>query len=199
MTSRDEVDAAFRHYFLTGPVNEDWEAWAHLFTDDAVYTEHFWGTFHGPEEILAFIEGTLASAPQVYTVLDWYLVDGDRVAHKTINRADNPQVGGPPIDFPSFQFLTYAGDGRWCAEEDVWVMTESKLWGMRYAEACATHDPGHASKMTRLDWGHVEWARPAPGHAPRPSWLGRTDLHVVRGLRDIVVGERVPREPRRDR
>ena len=32
---RVEVEAAFRHYFLTGPVYEDWIAWSQLFTDDA--------------------------------------------------------------------------------------------------------------------------------------------------------------------
>jgi len=33
--TRDEIEAAFRHYFLTGPVYEDWVAWSRLFTDDA--------------------------------------------------------------------------------------------------------------------------------------------------------------------
>jgi hypothetical protein len=31
---REEIEAAFRHYFLTGPVLEDWVAWSQLFTDD---------------------------------------------------------------------------------------------------------------------------------------------------------------------
>ena len=38
---RDEVEAAFRHYFLTGPVGEDWVAWSQLFTPDATYNDHF--------------------------------------------------------------------------------------------------------------------------------------------------------------
>ncbi len=43
---RTEVEAAFRHYFLTGPVREDWAAWSQLFTDDATYTDHFDGATH---------------------------------------------------------------------------------------------------------------------------------------------------------
>ncbi|MCU1346167.1 MAG: hypothetical protein JWL70_2433 [Acidimicrobiia bacterium] len=192
--SRDEVEEAFRRYYMTGPVNEQWIDWAHLFTDDAVYRDHFWGTFRGPAEIVQFIEGTLASAPQVYTVLDWYVIDGGRAIYRAINRADNPQPGGPPIDFPSMQIVTYGGNGKWSAEEDWWIMAESKAWGQAYAAAAAAHDPEHASKMTRLDWGtSVDWARPAAGSHPEPSWLGRTDVTVVRSLRDMPVGVRSPR------
>jgi hypothetical protein len=192
--ARDEVEAAFRHYFMTGPVLEDWVAWAHLFTDDAVYTDHFWGTFHGPAQIQAWIEGTISSAPQVYTVLDFHVIDDARVVYKAINRADNPQVGGAPFDFASFQFVTYAGDGKWSAEEDVWVMAESKAWGAAYLEAVKLHDPTHPAKMTRLDWGHIDWARPAPGHQPTPSWMGRDDLRVVRNRRDMqAIRQELPR------
>ncbi len=44
---RDEIEAAFKNYFLTGPVMEDWIAWSQLFTDDAVYFDHFYGRFRG--------------------------------------------------------------------------------------------------------------------------------------------------------
>ena len=57
--SRDEVETAFRHYFLTGPVLEDWIAWSRLFTDDAVYFDHFYGRFRGPAEIQLFLDPRL--------------------------------------------------------------------------------------------------------------------------------------------
>jgi hypothetical protein len=41
---REELEQAFRTYFMTGPVEEDWEAWSGVFTDDAVYFGDFWGT-----------------------------------------------------------------------------------------------------------------------------------------------------------
>lgn len=188
--SRAEVEEAFRHYFLVGPVLENWVEWSKLFTDDAVYTDHFWGTFDGPAEIQRFIEGTMVTAPQVYTVLDWYAIDGDRVVYRAINRADNPVAGGPPYDFPSFQFVTYGGAGSWAAEEDVWVAWESKQWADSYLGACAQHDPTHPQRRSRLDWGSVSWARPPVGHAASPSWLGRTDITPLRSRRDVDFGRR---------
>jgi hypothetical protein len=192
--SRDEIEEAFRHYYITGPVNEQWVDWANLFTDDAVYHDHFWGTFVGPPEIVQWIEGTMSSMPAVYTILDWYVIDNGKAIYKVINRADNPDPGGAPFDFPSLQVVTYGGDGKWSAEEDWWIMAESKAWGKAYAEAVAAHDPDHAAKLTRLDWGHApDWARPAPGAHAAPSWLGRADVKTVRSLRDMTAGVRVPR------
>jgi hypothetical protein len=189
---RSELEDAFRTYFLTGPVHENWAAWAELFTDDAIYHDHFWGTFRGPGEILEWIEGVLAGGPQAYTVLSWYVIGTDRVVYEAINRSDNPQVGAPPIDFTSLQVVTYAGGGKWCAEDDWWILRESKRWGEEYAAAAARFDPEHASKMTRLDWGPIDWARPEPGAVGQPSWLKRDDLVSFQGLRDIHVGTRNP-------
>ena len=57
---RAEVEEAFRHYYLTGIVGEDWVAWSQLFTEDATYTDHFYGTFNGPLEIQKFLESTMS-------------------------------------------------------------------------------------------------------------------------------------------
>ena len=66
---RDEIEAAFKHYFLTGPVMEDWIAWSQLFTDDAVYFDHFYGRFRGPAEIETFLESTMMFGRHCYTSL----------------------------------------------------------------------------------------------------------------------------------
>ena len=92
--TREEVEAAFRHYFLTGPVHEDWVAWSRLFADDAWYLDHFYGTFRGPAEIQKFLESTMSFAPHVYSPLVWYNIDGSQVVYKVVNRADNPEPGG---------------------------------------------------------------------------------------------------------
>jgi hypothetical protein len=190
---RDEVEDAFRHYFMTGPVEEDWIAWSQLFTDDAVYWDHYWGRFTGPAEVQMFLESTMSAAPGVYTALVWYVIDGDRVVWKGLNRADNPQPGGPTLEFPSIQIMTYAGNGKWSSEEDWWVAFEMKRFGQQYGTACAEHDPDHPAKMTRLDWGDwIDWARPAEGHVARPSWLGRADVVPIHAVRDMGFGVRNP-------
>jgi hypothetical protein len=190
--SRTEVEEAFRHYFHTGQINEDWVAWSQLFTDDAIYFDHFYGRFRGPKEIQQFIERTMGFASHVYNPLVWYNIDGDQIVYKVFNRADNPKPGGPPLEFPSLQIIHYAGDGKWASEEDWWIKAEMKRFAQEYDEACRLHDPDHRSKVSRLDWGDwVDWARPPAGHQPRPSWVGREDIPVVRSIRDLNVGERV--------
>lgn len=191
--SREEVEAAFRTYFMTGPVNEDWVAWSQLFTDDATYFDHHYGTFRGPSEIEQFLERTLSAAPQLYTALVWYNIDGDQIVYKGLNRADNPEPGGPVFEFPSLQIITYAGNGKWSSEEDWWLPAEMAAFAKGYYKASQKFDKDHAAKMTRQDFGPwVDWARPEPGHAPSPSWLGK-DLPVVRSADDLGIGERIPK------
>ena len=73
---------------------EDWVAWSQLFTDDASYLDHFYGTFRGPSEIQKFLESTMSFAPHVYSPLVWYNLDGSQIVYKVVNRADNPEPGG---------------------------------------------------------------------------------------------------------
>lgn len=188
--TRAEVEEAFRHYFLTGPVGEEWIAWSQLFTDDATYFDHFYGTFRGPWEIQQFLESTMSFAPHVYSPLVCYNIDDAQIAYKVVNRADNPQAGGPPIEFPSLQIIRYAGDGKCSSEEDWWIMREMKRFNEQYVVACREHDPDHAQKMSRLDWGPVVWARPAHEGPPSPSWLGRDDIAKITSIRDMTFGQR---------
>ncbi len=188
---RAEVEDAFRHYFWTGPLTENWIAWSQLFTDDAIYHDHYYGRFQGPREIQDFLERTMSFSSHVYNPLVWYNIDGDRIVYKILNRADNPEPGGSPIEFPSLQIIQYAGDGKWSSEEDWWIKAEMKAFAKEYDEACRLHDPDHRHKVSRLDWGPwVDWARPDPGHAARPSWVGRDDVPVVASIRELDVGER---------
>jgi hypothetical protein len=198
---REEVESAFRHYFLTGPVGEDWVAWSKLFTEDATYTDHFYGVFHGPKEIELFLEGTMSFASHVYSPLVWYNIDGSQVVYKVVNRADHPNPAQPPIDFPSLQIIQYAGDGKWASEEDWWITAEMKLFNERYAAACREADvpvPGEGPlPRTRRDWGSwVDWARLPDGAEPSPSWL-RRDVTRLTSLREFTFGTRHPVSARR--
>ena len=60
MPDTAEVEREFRRYFMTGPVLEDWQAWAGLFTDDATYFDHFYGL----DELIAKIEAVTAEELQ---------------------------------------------------------------------------------------------------------------------------------------
>jgi len=52
MPSRAEMEAAFRRYLEVGAYGRDWNAWADLFSEDAVYVEAQYGTFHGREAMV---------------------------------------------------------------------------------------------------------------------------------------------------
>ena len=193
--SRSEVEEAFRHYFLTGIVQEDWIAWSKLFTDDATYYDHYYGVFNGPLEIQKFLESTMSFAPHVYSALVWYGIEGDRVVYKLYNRADNPEAGGPPIEFPSLQVIHYAGNGKWASEEDWWILSEMKAFNKEYELQAQKFDPGHKEKRTRLNWGEwVDWARPAEGVSHTPSWFDgqgvRSDVPKVASIKDMSFGRR---------
>ena len=165
--SRDEVEEAFRHYWRTGSVGEDWAAWADLFTDDAVYIEHVLGRLTGRREIKPWITQIMAAYPELYTVYEWHVIDGDRVIFYMQNRRDNPEPGAPPIDFPGISILHYAGDGKWDLEEDFWAFPAAQKSQAAYIEARAKHDPEHSLKMTRQHWpDEPDWAR-GPARGPR--------------------------------
>ncbi|MDN5920264.1 MAG: nuclear transport factor 2 family protein [Pseudonocardia sp.] len=192
---RDEVEEAFRHYFRTGPVNEDWKAWSQLFTEDATYNDHFWGTFHGPSEIQRFLEGTMSFAAHVYSPLLWHVIDGGRIVYKVLNRADNPVAGRPPLEFPSLQVITYAGGGRWSSEDDWWTIAEMKLFNQAYQAARTEAGDAATDPLSRADWGEIEWARPEAGHTATPSWLGQ-DVPPIGSMREMTFGVRHPRPAR---
>ena len=165
--SRDEVEEAFRHYWQTGAVGEDWAAWADLFTDDATYVEHVLGSMRGNAEIKPWITSIMAEYSELYTYYEWHVIEGDRVVVYMQNRRDNPEPGKPPIDFPGVTILNYAGDGKWDYEEDFWAFPTAQKAQAEYVDARGKFDPEHSVKMTRDHWPDgPDWAR-GPAKGPR--------------------------------
>jgi hypothetical protein len=161
--SREELERAFRHYWQTGAVNEDWQGFADNFSEDVVYQEHILGTRHGREAVRAWIVPIMEEHCELYTAYEWHVVDeqGGRVLVYMQNRRDHPSGTGT-IDFPGITILEYAGDMKWSREEDFWALPAARQVAAAYAEACARHDPGHKQKRTRANWGQgPAWTRGA--------------------------------------
>ena len=168
--SRDEVQDAFRTYWRTGAVCEDWDAWADLFTEDARYVEHVLGDLRGREAIRAWIKPIMAKYPELYTAYEWHSVDEamGRVMVYMQNRRDHP-CGTGTIDFPGITVLQYAGSGSWSLEEDFWAVPKAYRTVETYAAACERFDPAHREKRTRFDWGNgPDWTRGGRSWADRP-------------------------------
>ena len=168
---RDEMDAAFRTYWRTGAVGEDWDAWADLFTEDCTYFEHYYGTMNGRETVRAWIKPIMEKYGEIYTVYEWHTIDvgRGRVIFYMQNRRDDPGGNGKTFDFPGVSLLEYAGGGKWKREEDFWAWKQREVAMKSWEEACKRIDPDHAKKKTRWNWGNgPDWARGGRSWAERP-------------------------------
>ena len=187
---REEVDRAFQEFYHVGCVAEDWVAWARMFTEDCHYVEHFWGTLQGRAEVEAWIEPVMAGVPEIYTVLDWYMIDADRVVWHLQNRRDNPDPDGPPyFDFAGLSVAQYAGNGRWSHEEDYWDVKGARETARLYADAVARTGTALEDRLTRRYWpkGPAFARTDAP---PAPSWLHKRGIRPItkpRELREILA------------
>jgi hypothetical protein len=100
--------------------------------------------------VLEWIVPLMDQFPEIYNAVLWHAIDGDKVVFDATNRRDNPQLGGPPIDFEGVTILTYAGDGMFSREDDWWDMKGAMRSAEEYGRLAAEHDPQHAQKRTRL-------------------------------------------------
>jgi hypothetical protein len=167
--SHEELDEAFRTWWRTGAVGERWDDWADLFTQDADYHERILGSWKGREAIRAWIKPIMERYGELYTVYEWHTVAPElgRVIVYMQNRRDHPSGSGV-IDFPGITILDYAGAGKWKQEEDYWAFPAAQRTLKEYQTACVAHDPEHAKRRTRLDWGNgPDWTRGAR------SWFDR--------------------------
>ena len=124
---RDELQRAHDHYLAVA--NEagrtgEWGPWADLFTEDARYVEHHFGTFEGRAAILEWISTTMAQWPNTEMTMfphDWCVCDEERGRWicQIENRFNDPG-DGEVYQAYNITILTYAGDMRFSCEEDVY-------------------------------------------------------------------------------
>ncbi len=125
--SRAEIEEAFDHYqatALAAGLSGEWRAWADLFTEDATYVEHVFGTFGGREAIYNWIQKTMTSTPNdqmKFFPIEWYIIDEERgwVVCQVWNRMVDPGDGSLHQEY-NFTLLKYAGKQQWSYEEDIY-------------------------------------------------------------------------------
>ena len=125
--SRQELEDSFEHYqqmALKAGTSGDWRCWADLFTEDATYVEHLYGTFGGREAIYDWIQKPMHTPPKdemIHFPIDWSMIDEEKgwIVCKVFNRFKDPGDGSLHQEY-NFTLLKYAGNGLFSYEEDIY-------------------------------------------------------------------------------
>jgi len=121
----------------------DWHGFADLFTEDATYVEHAYGTFHGREEIRAWSTETMTTFPGGVMTgfpLAWSVVDESaaRLVCEVRNLMPDPGDGSVH-EQSNLTIMTYAGDGLFSREEDVYNPLRFLRMTLRWAAVAEQH------------------------------------------------------------
>ena len=154
----DEITAAYaafqqqvEQFRTTG----DWSGYADLFTEDAVYIEHASGTFRGRDEIRAWVVRTMTAYPgRVMTgfPLSWQIVDAPSARLVCEVRNPMPDPGdGTMLEEPNITIMTYAGDGLFSGEEDVYNPLRFHQMALRWARIAREHGNADAGVLAWLE------------------------------------------------
>lgn len=147
--------AAFHEQVAGFVATGDWRGYADLFTEDATYIEHAMGTFRGREEIREWAVRTMTSYPgRVMTgfPISWQVVDPE--AGRLVCEVRNPMPDpgdGTLLEEPNITIMTYAGDGLFSCEEDVYNPLRFHRMAVRWARIAAEHGRAEADVSEFLE------------------------------------------------
>jgi len=125
--TRSELTAAFEKFEATvarAAETHDWDAWVEHYTPDVLYIEHAAGTMRGRDEVRDWIRRTMGTFPGSHMVAFpslWSVID--EPTGRIIMELDNPMRDpgdGTVIGEPNISIITYAGDGLWRKQEDIY-------------------------------------------------------------------------------
>lgn len=125
--SRSELAAAFEKFEQTvarAAETQDWDAWVEHYTPDVLYIEHAAGTMRGRDEVREWIKGTMSTYPGSHMVAFpslWSVID--EPTGRIVMELDNPMRDpgdGSVITATNISIITYAGDGLWRQQEDIY-------------------------------------------------------------------------------
>ncbi len=125
--SRDELSTAFAKFEETvarAAETRDWEAWVAQYTPDVEYIEHAAGTMRGRDQVREWIQRTMSTFPGSHMVAFpslWSVID--EPTGRIIMELDNPMRDpgdGTVIGEPNISIITYAGNGLWRQQEDIY-------------------------------------------------------------------------------
>lgn len=186
--TRHEIEQAFAEYRRRGEQSHDWRGWAELFTEDALYVEHFLGTFHGRDAITTWIVDCMAQYPAVSLWIDWHVIDeaSGKVAFYIWNNLPDPTGTGKRYAFPNTTLLQYAGDGQWSHEADFYNPADAtRVWKAWFTDG-GRLDTAPDKTLRGIDG----WQPPVPEPAAPRAEVEREFLaYRERGRRAVATGD----------
>lgn len=186
--TRQEIEDAFAEYRRRGEQSHDWPGWADLFTDDALYVEHYLGTFVGREAIKTWIVDCMAQYPAMSLWIDWHVIDetSGKVAFYIWNNLPDPTGTGKRYAFPNTTLLQYAGDGKWSHEADFYNPADAKrVWTEWFKDGGRLDTPPDKSLR-----GIEGWAPAVPTSAAARDEVEREFLaYRERGDLAVATGD----------
>jgi ketosteroid isomerase-like protein len=124
---RDEVQAAVDAYVEVRRRIEagdaTWIDLAPFFTDDAVYIDPAWGRVVGIEQIRTFFVESMTGLEDWRFPIRFTAIEGDDVVTVWDQVLPGERPGGGSYAQTGVSLLQYAGDGRFCFEEDLLNMS----------------------------------------------------------------------------
>ena len=183
---RAEIEEAFAEFRRRGIETHDWPGWAALFTQDALYEEHFLGQFHGRDEISPWIVATMQDYPSMTLHIEWYQIEGNRVAFYIWNNLPDPAGQGRSFQFPNTTILEYAGNGLWSWEADFYNPADAE----RVFTEWLTAGGRKTTPQDRSLQGVAGWApEPSPTVFAREEIAREFDLYRERGRLAVATGD----------
>jgi hypothetical protein len=136
----EELEAAFEANQRVQEA-DDWDAYCDLFTDEAVYVEHELGTFEGRDAIRAWLVPTMAPLVGWQYPIHWHLVGDGRIVTYWENVMPTPDGDDRRHSFFGMTVLSYAGDGKFSRQEDIYNGKEMDAAVAGWLEAGGTFGP----------------------------------------------------------
>ncbi len=156
--SREELSAAFERFEATvarAAQTRDWDTWVEHYTADVEYVEHAAGTMKGREQVRKWIHATMTTFPGSHMTAFpslWSVIDES--TGRIICELDNPMADpgdGTIISATNISIITYAGDHRWCRQEDIYNPLRFLAAGMKWCKK--------ARQLGTLDADAARWMR----------------------------------------
>ncbi len=97
----------------------DWIDLADFFTDDVVFIDPAWGRVEGIEELRRVLVDSMKGREDWSVPIEFVAIDGDNVVVKWIQQLPGTRNDGTRYQQSGSSTLIYAGDGKFCYEEDL--------------------------------------------------------------------------------